>query len=242
MPGGFDERAIDAMLGSTRSGQQGQRARGAGSEAQQPGTSRAPHHSPGGGATNYRVVYSSDDSLSDGELHVERRQGSISAWYQRGSAPTSEAAASSSPRHQPARQRRSPRRSTSASSRDSGSEGAAPLRSSVTVVLHDHAGGSQDREEEEGPESRGSGGCAPGGDSEGGGGPASLAVGQQELQGMINWETNNLFDYLRGLCQQGDQAGTSREAHLGQGQDRCLFLSFSTPARGVLLFGCQPPT
>jgi hypothetical protein len=170
----------------------------AGSNQQQRGTAQAPNRdaaASGGATTNYRIVYSSDDSLSDGELHIDRREGSISAWYQRGAAAASGAQA---PRRRGAAANPG---STSSGDEEEEGEGAAAgqqqLRSSVTVVVHDHAGadgcgedasGEHDGKREEG---------------------AVVAVSPGELQDMVSWETNNLFDYLKGLCQQqqGQRAG-----------------------------------
>ena len=150
------------------------------------------------GGTQYRVVYSSDDSYSDGELHVERRAGSISAWYQAGRS------AGSPSQH----------RSLAGADVERQGSGTEPLRSSVTVVLHDrppdlHAttdgskGGDSSRRSEDGNGSSGGGGSGCGRRAAGGSQGASLAVSRAELEDMITWETNNLFDYLRGLYQQG---------------------------------------
>lgn len=115
----------------------------------------------------YRVTYSSDDSISDGELHVQRRAGSLSAWYQRGSS-------------------RLGRRN---GDDDDGSEdeaAAAPRQHSVTVVLHDQDQG--------------------GGDDQDGGGEG------------VSWESNTLYDYVRGL-----QAGRPEAVAAGERDelDRC---------------------
>ncbi|PRW56113.1 hypothetical protein C2E21_5268 [Chlorella sorokiniana] len=128
-------------------------------------------------ASAYCVVYSSDDSLSDGELHVERRAGSVSAWYQRGSGP------------------RPARLPVHASS----SEPDCP-HSSLRVVVHDHAGaedGSEDEEEdyeEEQDAARRSGSSTA---------AQAAAAGEGHPPPGVTWETNNLFDYLKGLYQQG---------------------------------------
>ena len=73
--------------------------------------------------SDYRIVYSSPDcdSLSDGELHVERRHGSVSAWYQRRGSNSGVAAA------------------------EAGGDPAAT--NTVTVVLHDTSGAAEDAAE-----------------------------------------------------------------------------------------------
>lgn len=159
-----------------RSGRATPRAPG---EAQQPGGSslaarpRSAAASPASTtAPAYCVVYSSDDSLSDGELHVERRAGSVSAWYQRGSGPR--------PARLPAHA--------------SGSEPDRP-HSSLRVVVHDHAGAegaSEDEQEDSELEAAGRSSSSTTGAGE----------GPQPRPG-VTWETNNLFDYLKGLYQQG---------------------------------------
>lgn len=124
-------------------------------------------------APAYCVVYSSDDSLSDGELHVERRAGSVSAWYQRGSGP---------------RPTRSPVHA-------SGGEPDRP-HSSLRVVVHDNAGaegGSDEEAEEEEGSPAGRGGSLA----------QQPAAGWGQPPPGVTWETNNLFDYLKGLYQQG---------------------------------------
>lgn len=120
---------------------------------------------PAAASPTYRVVYSSDDSLSDGELHVEHRAGSLSAWYQRGTG------------------------------RDSDGDGAndVPRPRSVTVVLHDRLG-DEDRGDEGQEEGRG------------------------QQQG-VSWESNTLYDYVRGLAA-GGGGGQQGEA-VGRELDRC---------------------
>ncbi len=126
-------------------------------------------------APAYCVVYSSDDSLSDGELHVERRTGSVSAWYQRGSGP----------------------RPTRSPTHASGGHADRP-HSSLRVVVHDHVGAEEgpEEEEEEAGEMQ-----APG--RSGSRSTAWQAEGEGQPPAGVNWETNNLFDYLKGLYQQG---------------------------------------
>lgn len=144
-----------------------------------------PAAASGGAHTEYRVVYSSDDSISDGELHVQQRAGSLTAWYQRGAAPAHS-------------QQRAARPVAADSDSDDSNEGEGPMRSSVTVVLH--------KGQEVGEDSK---------NGEGGSGSGGVPVSKQELEDMITWETNNLFDYLKGLYQQG-----AEEAQQGQEFDR----------------------
>ena len=121
---------------------------------------------------SYCVVYSSDDSLSDGELHVQRRAGNLSAWYQHGSD-----------------------RARPATGGSSGEEGGSPgpPHSSVRVVLHNDAAGEE------------------------GQGNADGAVSAGEGQPQASWETNNLFEHLKGLHRQGVEDAAAG----GPGLDRC---------------------
>ena len=177
----------------------------AGSNKQQRDTAQAPTRAAaarGGATTNYRIVYSSDDSLSDGKLHIDRREGSISAWYQRCAAAAG--GTQSQWRHGAAANSGS----TSSGDDEEEGEGAAAgqqqLRSSVPVVVHDHAGSDDCGEDASGEHD--------GQRAEG----ALVAVSPGELQDMVSWETNNLFDYLKGLCQQQQQQQVHQVHQVGE--------------------------
>lgn len=160
-----------------RSGSATPRAPG---EAQKPGGSRAAARprsaaaSPASTTTpTYCVVYSSDDSLSDGELHVERRAGSVSAWYQRGSGPR-------------------PARLPAHASISEPDRPHSSLRVVVHEKVHDHAG-AEGASEDERKDSK----------LEAAGRRRSSTAGTGEgPRPGVTWETNNLFDYLKGLYQQ----------------------------------------
>lgn len=114
------------------------------------------------GSPTYHIVCNSEASLSDGELHVERQAGRVTAWYQQGR----------------------------------GGGGAGSTRdatvveqghSSFTVVLHDVDDGSEGR----------------GDDEEDADGEAAAGGRGGRSQGQVSWETNNLYDYLKGLHKAG---------------------------------------
>lgn len=135
----------------------------------------------GAGAT-YRIICSSEEALSDGELHVERRQGSVKAWYQRSSTP-----------------RRVTREAPPAAAvgRSVAGDGKVAPCSSFTVVVHDPAGSASLAEEAATEHAAGpaSDGSSPGGS------PASAGQLGEDVDeaGVVSWAANTLYDYLRGL-------------------------------------------
>lgn len=170
---------------------------------------------------SYRVVYSSEEPLNDGgELHVERRAGSLSAWYCCGNGGT--------PRHP-------------AGDAGGGDEGA-PLRGSLTVVLHDDDAAAHEQgggpaggkpASQRAAEHPGEGTC--GRTQAASNVPRShnyallaslttpLCLSCSSGKGPQAWETNTLYDYLKGLA---EASGNGMEA------DRCVLT--------VVLVVCRP--
>ncbi|KAL4457403.1 hypothetical protein ABPG75_012268 [Micractinium tetrahymenae] len=158
----------------------GQTPRGEAASSSAAASRRATGERPATAAATYRIICSSEESLGDGELHVERRQGSVKAWYERGSTP-----------------RRVTREAPPAASGDKQSANgeAAALRSSFTVVVHDQAGSLGEEAAAGDAPGGGGNGCSAGGSPARGG---QLCAAADEAAG-VSWAANTLYDYLRGL-------------------------------------------
>lgn len=152
-------------------------ASGAGGGASRRATGECPGTA---GSATYRITCSRDELLGDGELHVERRQGSVQAWYERSSTPRRVT-------------REAPPAADCSTDRVHG-QAPAP-RSSFAIVVHNQAGSQEEEAAGQDALEHVGTGSSPGRSPA----PfAQLGAYAGEAAG-VSWAANTLYDYLRGL-------------------------------------------